>query len=673
MRNSIPARHQNLIRFLLLVAISIFVYLPRVTQIGYLNDDWYLMYSAHAYGPNVFSDIFGIDRPARAFVLTPAYTLFGDNPLYYNLSAYFFRLIAGLSFFWFLRMLWPRQGNAMFVAALLFLLYPGFLSQINGIDYQSQMVSLACAMLSLALSVKASIISKPVWKTLAWIVAILLGLFYLGLVEYFLGLEILRLASLYLAQSGSHVSDRQDFLTHTRNALPGLVVPILFLIWRVFFFESERGATDISSQLAQFKELPLATSVWWAVRLISNTFNVMFLAWGVPLYQFISYISRLRDLFIAFLIVAGFLLFLFWWVRPLDDESIPEREIRDYRIEMLLLGLLTAFAGLVPVILVNRQADFGDFSRYTLASSPGSALVLAAILFFLTSRAVRWGLFALLVTVAVFTHHANTIRVVRETQSLRLFWWQVSWRIPQLKMDTTLVANYPITAIQEDYFVWGPANLIYYPDGLSGDQTRAAISAAVLNKYSLLKILSNGAKEQDNRRSITSITDYQNILIFSSPTSGSCVQVINGSQPEISSFEEERVMVIAPYSNTDLIDLTSADHTPPQVVFGPEPAHEWCYYYEKADLARQRGDWEEVIRLGNEAIKKRFGPQDDIEWMPFLQAYVRAGAVDRLDKVHSFMKNAEPYVAQQVCKSLSKLPDISAEVRELIDSQYCFE
>jgi hypothetical protein len=673
MKKKVFARYEDGILLALLLVMSALVYLPRLHQIGYLNDDWYLMYSAHAYGPQVFADIYSIDRPLRALVLGPAYSLFGDNPLYYNLSAYLFRLISGLSFFWLLQMLWPRRRNATFLATLLFLIYPGFLSQINGIDYQSQMVSLAAAMLSIALSVKASLTQHPATKWIAFLLTALLGWFYLGLVEYFLGLELLRFASLYLVASRNTMTEKGKLLAGLRCALPGLIIPVVFLIWRIFFFESERGATDIGSQLTQFKELPLATSVWWLVRLVSNTFNVTFLAWGMPLYQFISFISRLRDLFLA-AAVAGLLLFLlFWFLRPLEEEQDSESAFGNWRLEILAVGLLTALAGLVPVILVNRQADFGDFSRYTLASSPGSALMLVSLLFFLSSRPVRWGVLSVLVIAAVFTHHANAIRVVDETNSLRVFWWQVAWRIPQLSANATLVANYPVTTIQEDYFVWGPANLIYYPQGVAGDQIRTGVSAAVLNKDSLLKILGQAQKENDNRRSIRSVIDYQNVLVLSMPTQRSCVQVINGSEPEISQFEEERLMVIAPFSELEHIQLNARPALPPQIVFGPEPLHDWCFYYEKADLARQRGDWKEVVRLGDEVLQNAFGPQDDIEWMPFLQGYVRAGDKESLDKIRRLMKNSDPYIIRQVCQKVGSMSQISDSMRETIRSFYCFE
>ncbi|MGB8982439.1 MAG: hypothetical protein WCC12_11230 [Anaerolineales bacterium] len=673
MKKTIFARHENIVLFLLLLVIAALVYLPRVSQIGYVNDDWYLMYSADAYGPGVFADIFSIDRPARALVMRPAYTLFGNNPLYYNLSAYFFRLLSSVCFLWVLQMLWPRQRRAAFLAAVLFLIYPGFLSQPNAIDYQSHIVGLAAALLSIALTVKAVLLESRIYKVLLHILSILLGWLYLGQMEWYLGFEFLRWACVFLLAARSKSTLLQKGMKAIQWAYPSLAIPVFFLVWRLFFFESERGATDIGAQIAQFRELPLATSVWWLVHLLSNSLSAAFFAWAVPFYQLFGYIATLDQLLTAFIFIALFLLLVYWLVRPFDEAEVPEPETRDWRWEALILGIATVAAGLIPVILVNRQADFGDYSRYTLVSSPGSALILISIMFLLSSRAVRWGLLSLLVTVAMFTHHANALRAVNDTESLRAFWWQVAWRIPQLKMDTTLVANYPITTIQEDYFVWGPANLIYYPEGIPDDQIRPGVSAAVLNKYSLLKILSNGGQEHDNRRTIRSVTDYQNILVLSMPTPRSCVQVIDGTRPEISQFEEERLTLIAPHSDINLIDLQSAAHIPPQVVFGPEPAHEWCYYYEKASLARQHDDWDEVLALGNQALKEGYAAGDDIEWIPFLQAYARAGNVESLREIHRLMKNSHPYVVRQVCQSVGGMSDLSQTAKETFDSSFCIE
>jgi hypothetical protein len=628
--------------FLIFLIAAGVTYLSRISQIGYLNDDWYLMYAGHAYGADSFSAIYSVDRPMRALVMTPAYNLFGDNVLYYNLSALVFRVISALCFLWLLRMLWIQQRAATFLSAVLFFVYPGFLSQLNGIDYQSQMVSLAAGMLSIALSMKASFLQKPLAKILLLVCATALGWFYLGLVKYFIGFEALRLAAFVVIANRNANKWTQKLIVGIRNWLPNIIIPAGFLIWRVFFFESQRGATDIGSQLGAFTESPPSTGLWWLVRLCFNALDVTFLAWGVPFYQLSAYLTRLRDVFTALLSVGILIGLTLWHMRASDDETANVTESDKWKHEAFALGILVVFAGLLPVILVNRQADFTNFTRYTLASSGGAALILTAILYSISSSAVRSAGISLLLAASVFTHQANSLRLSNETASLRSFWWQVAWRAPHIEMDTALIANYPLGSIQEDYFVWGPANMLYYRNGIEDDQIRVGITAIVLNSDSLLNILSGGEQSFGDRRSIRTIVNYRKILVLTKPTTESCVQVIDGSQPVYSQFEEERIMLIGTRSDLNNIRVDAEGFVPAEIVFGPEPPHEWCYYYEKASLAIQRKDWNEALRLGEEVLKNDFTPGDPIEWVPFLQAYARARNVEGLAKIKRLMNKAKP-------------------------------
>ena len=90
---------------------------------------------------------------------------------------------------------------------------------------------------------------------------------------------------------------------------------------------------------------------------------------------------------------------------------------------------------------------------------------------------------------------------------------------------------------------------------------------------------------------------------------------------------------------------------PPRPPFGAEPPHGWCYYYEKADLARQQGNWDDVVRLGDEAAKHRLHPNDAIEWLPFLQGYAYTGNIPGLDGVAKTVKQ-EAYYRKQACETL---------------------
>ena len=50
------------------------------------------------------------------------------------------------------------------------------------------------------------------------------------------------------------------------------------------------------------------------------------------------------------------------------------------------------------------------------------------------------------------------------------------------------------------------------------------------------------------------------------------------------------------------------DLTLPAPPFATEPGHTWCYFYEKAELARQIQDWDQIVALGSEAAEKELRP-----------------------------------------------------------------
>jgi hypothetical protein len=257
---------------------------------------------------------------------------------------------------------------------------------------------------------------------------------------------------------------------------------------------------------------------------------------------------------------------------------------------------------------------------------------------------------------------------VRETEEIQNFWWQVSWRIPQMEMGTTLVANYPAT-VEEDYFIWGPANLIYHPESAHKDYVQPAIYAALLNEETIASVQSRKPQDFSNRRGIRTYKNYRNILILSKPTSASCVQVIDRNQVELSSREDSRVAAITSYSEIEHILTAESFHTPPAIPFGVEPAHNWCFYYQKAALARQMGDWDEVARLGDEVRSLGLSAGDPIEWMPFLQAAVHSDNLARVNELAPFL-TSDLILAKQACQILTAMP-LSPSTMEQVNQLFC--
>jgi len=96
--------------------------------------------------------------------------------------------------------------------------------------------------------------------------------------------------------------------------------------------------------------------------------------------------------------------------------------------------------------------------------------------------------------------------------------------------------------------------------------------------------------------------------------------------------------------------LDDSDAVMPKV-YGPEPEHGWCYYFEKADLARQFGKWEEVASIGDKALKLDDHPNNPVERFVFIEGYAHIGDWDRALKLSKeSYKVSKDYVGPLLCR-----------------------
>ncbi len=104
------------------------------------------------------------------------------------------------------------------------------------------------------------------------------------------------------------------------------------------------------------------------------------------------------------------------------------------------------------------------------------------------------------------------------------------------------------------------------------------------------------------------------------------------------------------FSNIDMIQLEESNGAVlEERIFSTDSSQDWCYYAIKADLARQRGDWQEVASLGEVGITL-FGKGEDRELFPFIEANAIIGnwdrAIDLLEEAAriSLERNKEIYI-----------------------------
>ncbi len=645
---------QNLIPLALLLALSGLAFLPLVNQFGYYRDDWNLIYAGHTLGAAKFIDIYSIDRPLIGYLFAGIYSAFGDYALPYCLAAYSLRLLGAFGFFWLFRQLWPASPMAGFAISTLFLLYPGFLQLPNGIQFQPHLLNMALSVFSIALTVRA-LQAQGLFARIGFtLLSVLLGLWSMLMMEYYIGLEGARLAVIAYVVNRSRVDIPVSRLRRTLLAsIPYLVAVAAFLYWRAFIFVGERPATDLQGMLASLAASPVYRLLDMAADLIRDFFDVVVLAWAVPPYQYIS-AARLRDFWLSLGLglVAGVVFLLGWWRlhkltnRPAEASETPDEE-EAWEVPAMLLGAVSAlFAGL-PIVFANREVSYIlSYDRFSLPGSFGAAFLIGGGLFRFFKGRWRTSALALLVVVAVMTHYNSAMGFALHWKTARSFWWQLAWRAPQIERGTVLLVSMP-SALEEDYEIWGPANLIYYP--YPGE---LGLTSEVLNTGTLQDLIMGDVSAR-TMRTINVERDYSRTLLLTMATRQSCLRAVDGSQVELSQFELDRVLLAAPYSHIERINPTAVQPVPPPAVFGLEPEHTWCYYFEKADLARQQGNWQEATRLGDEARSRGLHPYDWGEWLPILESYARTNQEEKARSLVPIIKE-QPFVRFRFCENLAK-------------------
>jgi len=230
--------------------------------------------------------------------------------------------------------------------------------------------------------------------------------------------------------------------------------------------------------------------------------------------------------------------------------------------------------------------------------------------------------------------------------------------------------NYPNIDYGEGTdIVWGPANFIYYPEFQGQIPINVSLVAARMESDTPKNVL-EGAKLSQNYIVINTMEyDFDNLLVITMPSTDSCVHVLDGSWGEISVADPALVGLAASRSRLEFVDADAAPHIPPIDIFGEEPSHSWCYYYQKAQLSRQFSDWKSIIELREETEKLGLHPNDQIEWMPFLQA-AALSADEKLTKQISSKINTEQLYKHQACTNLRKM-DLTPTMQALVTELFC--
>jgi hypothetical protein len=250
----------------------------------------------------------------------------------------------------------------------------------------------------------------------------------------------------------------------------------------------------------------------------------------------------------------------------------------------------------------------------------------------------------LFVAFSIGKQFETNIAYTRDWDVQRDLFWQMHWRIPALEENTTILTNdLPVTYFS-DNSLSGPLNWIY---GRPGEMDHILYFASIRINRGLPDLKPDLAFEQNYLARVFYGNTSQMVVINFEPPG--CLRVLD---PLIDS--ENRLLVpllrdAAVLSNTSKIH-TDSPVTMPAALFAPEPDHGWCYYFEKADLARQMGNWQQVVELGEQAFRLDDSPNDPVERFVFIEGYAHTGDWERaVELSRTSYRVSREYVGPLLC------------------------
>lgn len=613
--------------FLLLI-VSILAYGLLIPQLGFYWDDLPMSWIRYQLGFEAMTKYFSTNRPVWALLFQITTRIFPQVPIYWQVFALFWRWLGAVTVWGIGAKLFPRNKNFALTLALIFLLYPGFNQQWGSYLYSHFFIVFFFFLFSYYLMLHG--------KT---VVALIFSALNLWMMEYFFTLELIRPFVIWTSLAEESLSTRERLLRTLKLWTPYLAVFILAVLSRMFIFNNTIYKFNLKEE---FIKAPLDTVLLLAKNVFSSLWTVTGAAW-MQAFQFPDSVldgPRTIGIYIFILIIVAVLILSGLWKQNQVKEGSASSALWIVGLGLVML----IFAG-PPFWLTNVPVSLGyPANRATLSFMLGSSFILTGLLEFIPTK-VRTIAILVFISLAAGRQFlwANEFR--RDWAAHKNMFWQMTWRAPGLQENTVVLINENL-AYYADNSLSAALNWIYGPD--EHDDAIEYVLFYPTNRESL-SLNPNDPVDYDFLAGTFKGNTSQTVVFYYDPPK--CLRLLD---PEIDSInrlipEESLLRNAALLSST--APILSAQTAEMPDIYGPEPAHHWCYYFQKADLARQLGDWESVTHLGDDAFALDDYPNDPVERFVFIEGYAHNGdwqkAVEYSIASYKVSKN---YVGPLLCK-----------------------
>jgi hypothetical protein len=607
---------------LILLVTAILAYGLLIPKLGFYWDDLPISWIRYELGPAALAEYFSAKRPAWSYLYQMTSTLLPQIPVYWQIFALFWRWAGALVLYLLLERLLPQRSRMALGIALLFLVYPGFDQHFASYLYSHFYIVLFFFLFSLLCTVLAYQSPRHYWLWTG--IGLVFSALNLWMMEYFFVQELMRAGIILIEIRAETLTRRERVRRVFELWWPYLAVFLLAILSRLFVSNNQDYPFVFFDQLrsAPATALKSLLSVMaLSIRLVSVD---AWLRMVEPSSTSLTHtVLNMYSIVVAFAILLTGLGILFL---PRQDQT-ARREYSD--------GLWVAGLGAFTLLLSGWSFWLIDFvpslewpaSRFTLSFMLGVCLLFGGLISLIPWESVRILVFVLLVALAVGKQYLTAQQHVQDWAAQKKLFWQMVWRAPGIRPDTLVLLNEGGLRYYADNSLSAALNWIYAPQTQGRHIPYALFFPTTRLRNALPKMEPGIPVQFDYIAGEFNGNTSQILSMYYSPPG--CLRVLD---PEIErvnrSIRETSLMRFAArLTNLDLI--TNASQAQMPEAYGTEPEHDFCYYYEKADLARQQGDWETVVKMAEAALPMKDHPYDPAEQMVFIEGYAHAGEWDR--------------------------------------------
>ena len=633
-----------------LFIITTLAYGLLIPRLGFYWDDLPMSWIRYQLGPEAMKQYFSTNRPVWALLYQATTRVFPYQPIYWQVFALVLRWLTALLAYYFLKRVFPRFAIG---ASLLFLLYPGFNAQWVSYLFSHFYLVLCFFLLSFNLMMRGN------WKFTA--LALFFSALNLWMMEYFFVLELARPVVIWILLQDEFPAPRLRLRAGLRVWYPYLIVFASAILSRLFIFNNQ--IYNPFGWREEFAKAPVETALNLAKNMLLSFWTVTVSAWA-QVFQLPNLTADgPRTLVVyAFVVVAVTGLVAFYFLRDPSLENLAEP------LPVILLGLFMLPLAGAPFYLTNVPVSLAfPASRAALPFMLGVSLILIGLLHYLPAR-VRVFVLAALLGLAAGRQFLWSNAFRRDWESQKNLFWQMTWRAPGLKPETIVMMNEELS-FYADNSLGAPLNWIYAPDNHSSrvdyvlfyptNRLGGALSALEPGQTVTYDYLAG---------QFTGSTSRVAAFYYDPPK---CLRLLEPGIDSVNRLipDETYLRDAARLSSVAVILNEPVARMP--AIYHPEPPHNWCYYFEKADLARQMKDWKQVVELGDEAFASGDYPNDPVERFVFIEGYAHAGdwgkAIELSDVSY---RVSEAYVGPLLCRLWDRIvsdTDTAAEKQSAVN------